>query len=92
MIIVCSPSSIVSIAHPTQGIADTIKGGFQNLLLDISKFCAPGELEATGLLEKAGNHSFRPSISETCLSTKNPACAPQPPMLLIFKETQNART
>ncbi len=64
MDIICAPSGIVGTVRPAQGIADVIRAGFQNLFLDVSRFCSPEELETMGLPGKAAGSRTRPLISE----------------------------
>ncbi len=64
MNIICAPSGIVGAVRPAQGITDVTRAGFQNLLLDVSRFCPPEELETTGRPEKAAHGKARPLISE----------------------------
>ncbi|MCI8402858.1 MAG: sugar phosphate isomerase/epimerase [Lachnospiraceae bacterium] len=52
MNIICAPSGIMGIVHPAQGIQDMTKAGFENILLDLSSFCPPGDLETLESLEK----------------------------------------
>ena len=48
MEIIYAPSGIISVLRPGQGILDVSNAGFENILLDFSRFCSPGELEALG--------------------------------------------
>ncbi len=48
MNISCTLSGIVDRKHPGQGSRDIIRAGFENVMLDISMFCSPGELEDLG--------------------------------------------
>lgn len=48
MIISCRLSGIVDQRHPRQGMTDIAEAGFQNVVLDLSMFCPPGELENLG--------------------------------------------
>ena len=48
MDISCSPFGIVSPQFPAQGIADIADAGFQNISLEISMCCSPGELKLRG--------------------------------------------
>lgn len=45
MNIICSPKGIMSIMRPGQGMSDLKNAGFEKLLLDLSMFCAAGDLE-----------------------------------------------
>ncbi|MFV0464517.1 MAG: sugar phosphate isomerase/epimerase family protein [Lachnospiraceae bacterium] len=45
MNIVCSPAGIVDIVSPGQGTIDLINGKFNDVLLDLSQFCLPDEIE-----------------------------------------------
>lgn len=48
MNIICAPSGIVDIDRPGQGISDMAKAGFENVLLDLTQYCSPTELENVG--------------------------------------------
>lgn len=48
MNIICSPGGIVDVERPGQGITDIGKSGFMDVLLDISLYCSPFELERIG--------------------------------------------
>ena len=48
MNISCGLSGIVDHKHPRQGSRDIIGAGFESVMLDISMFCCPGELENLG--------------------------------------------
>ena len=48
MNISCGLSGIVDYKHPRQGSRDIIGAGFESVMLDISMFCSPGELENLG--------------------------------------------
>lgn len=48
MNISCRLSGIVDHKHPRQGCRDIIGAGFESVMLDISMFCSPGELEYLG--------------------------------------------
>lgn len=48
MEIIYAQSGIISVLRPGQGILDVSNAGFENILLDFSRFCSPGELEALG--------------------------------------------
>lgn len=48
MNISCGLSGIVDHKHPRQGSRDIIGAGFESVMLDISMFCSPGELENLG--------------------------------------------
>lgn len=52
MNIICTPSGIIGIAHPAQGIQDMVKAGFEHILFDLSSFCSPWALENLEGLEK----------------------------------------
>ena len=60
MNISCELSGIVVPERPGQGIMDIAKAGFQNMILDLSMFCPPGELENLG---KPGKKRKKDAIS-----------------------------
>ena len=65
MVISCAPSGIVNSKHPAQGIADIADAGFENVLLNMSMFCPPGDLEDIGKsgLRKKGKQNIA-AVSE----------------------------
>lgn len=48
MIISCAPAGIVNSKHPAQGISDIANAGFENIMLNMSMFCSPEELDSIG--------------------------------------------
>lgn len=48
MNIICAPSGIVDIDRPRQGVLDMAKAGFESVLLDLTMYCSPAELESVG--------------------------------------------
>ena len=48
MNITCAPSGIVDMERPRQGISDMAKAGFDGILLDLTIYCSPAELENVG--------------------------------------------
>ena len=49
MIISCSPDGIINKERPAQGLQDMANAGFENILLDMSVYCAAGDLEMLGM-------------------------------------------
>ncbi len=45
MNIVCAPAGMVGRENPRQGVADIAAAGFRDMLLDMSLYCTPAELE-----------------------------------------------
>lgn len=48
MNIVCTPAGIVGREHPRQGVSNMAAAGFCDMLLDMSLYCTPAELENIG--------------------------------------------
>ena len=48
MNIICTPAGIIDSIRPAQGVMDITAAGFKDILLDLSMFCSPGELENLG--------------------------------------------
>ena len=69
MDISCSPLALVAPQFPAQGVADIAGAGFQNISLDVTLCCFPGELNRQG--EALPNHM--PPDSRTACVMENPA-------------------
>ena len=65
MNISCAPKGIVEFGHPKQGIGDVAEAGFEQMLLDLTVLCPPGELEGIGKQpQKAVRNGITASICE----------------------------
>ncbi len=64
MNIICTPLGIVDMDRPGQGISDIAGAGFENILLDMTMCCSPGELENFGKEGKREKRKGRPAVSE----------------------------
>lgn len=48
MYLLCAPSGVVNTKSPRRDIGNISNAGFRNILLDLSLYCTPGELERAG--------------------------------------------
>lgn len=71
MNIVCAPWGIVDASRPRQGIADMAKEGFQKVLLDLTLYCPPTELENVGKSSDKAGKQNKPTVSEQLLAVQN---------------------
>lgn len=51
MYLLCAPSGVVNTKNPGRDIDEIFNAGFENILLDLSLYCTPGELERIGRKE-----------------------------------------
>lgn len=73
MNIICIPAGIISSIRPAQGIMDITAAGFDDILLDISMYCPPGELENLGRKQNRMGTRTRPEVSVRPLVSENPS-------------------
>lgn len=64
MYLLCVPSAVVNTKSPHRGISDISNAGFENILLDLSLCCAPGELERIGRKEIYASKSDELRVSK----------------------------
>lgn len=55
MNIICSPTGIIDVERPGQGVSDIERSGFKDVLFDISLACPPHKLERIGKESSKGN-------------------------------------
>lgn len=60
MNIICTPAGIIDSIRPAQGVMDITAAGFKDILLDLSMFCSPGELENLGKKQNQQNNLNKP--------------------------------
>ncbi len=64
MNITCTLSGISDKKHPAQGISDISAAGFEDVMLDISKYCPPYELENIGRYNEKSADTTETLISQ----------------------------
>lgn len=64
MHITCGSRGVIDKQRPTQGIHDIAGAGYQRLMLDLSMFCPPYELENLGKKNPEPDHGSKIKISE----------------------------